>query len=191
MFANQVCDRKEQIGANWTLKLCRYLVILDDDVFFTSATRLEVLLDTLEADPHVHVAAGSYTQYDSHKGLAEVNDYSLLFEATGESGQWRAHQPLPPPAGECHRVHASHNFFMARTKTLRRYPWHPKLSIFEHEHFFFQLFLAKQVSRHEREAAPHFCHRTDYYRHVQEKVWASAFLCCMRACADGQSFEVG
>ena len=75
---------KSRLDANWTLLLCRYLVILDDDVFFTSATRLEVLLDTLEADPHVHVAAGSYTQYDSHKGLAEVNDYSLLFEATGE-----------------------------------------------------------------------------------------------------------
>jgi hypothetical protein len=125
--------------------LCRYLVILDDDVFFTSATRLEVLLDTLEAQPQIHVAAGSYTQYDSHKSMAEVNDYSLLFEATTEPGHWRAYQPLPPLAGECHRVHASHNFFMARTDTLRRYPWHPKLSIFEHEHFFFQLYLAEQA----------------------------------------------
>jgi hypothetical protein len=28
--------------------------------------------------------------------------------------------------------------------TCARYPWHPKMAIFEHEHFFFQLFLADQ-----------------------------------------------
>ena len=45
----------------------------------------------------------------------------------------------------CRRVHAAHNFFMARTETLRRYPWHPQLAIFEHEHFFLKLFLANQA----------------------------------------------
>ena len=35
---------------------------------------------------------------------------------------------------------------LATTTTLQhgRYPWHPRLAIFEHEHFFFQLYLAGQ-----------------------------------------------
>ena len=81
-----------------------------------------------------------------------MHDYSLLFGASStEQGSWFAYTPTPPPAGQCYPVHGAHNFFMARTETLRRYPWHPKMSIFEHEHFFFQLFLAN----HAVLACPH------------------------------------
>ena len=74
-----------------------------------------------------------------------VHDYSLLFGAsTTEAQSWYSYTPAAPPAGQCYTVHAAHNFFMARTSTLRAYPWHHKMSIFEHEHFFFQLYLAKQ-----------------------------------------------
>ena len=95
------------------------------------------------------LVAGSYTQYNSTSAAPEVNDYSIYFERVPGAGDgfWRTRRPeasaLTP--GACHPVHAAHNFFMARTATLRKYPWHPKMSIFEHEHFFFQLFLANQV----------------------------------------------
>jgi len=133
-------------GRNALVDACqtKYLVLLDDDVFFTAATRLEVLLDILEAQPHVMLVAGSYMQYSSSRGVAETNDYSLLFQESDERGVWRSIPPPSMPTGACQRVHAAHNFFMARTATLRRYPWHPKLSVFEHEHFFFQLHLANQ-----------------------------------------------
>ena len=39
----------------------------------------QVLLDRLEAQPDVAVVAGAYTQYNSSKHAAEVNDYSLTF----------------------------------------------------------------------------------------------------------------
>ena len=70
---------------------------------------------------------------------------SLEAEPMAEKGAWRAYEAPPAEPGQCHRVQAAHNFFMARTDTLLRYQWHHKMSIFEHEHFFFQLYLAKQV----------------------------------------------
>ena len=50
----------------------QYLVLLDDDVFFTQATKLEALLDALETQPGVQLAAGAYTQYNSSSAKAEV-----------------------------------------------------------------------------------------------------------------------
>ena len=64
-----------------------------------------------------------------------MHDYSLLFAAsTTEAGAWYAYTPTPPAVGTCYEVHGAHNFFMARTDALRRFPWHPKMSIFEHEY---------------------------------------------------------
>ena len=130
-------------------------MLLDDDVFFTAATRLETMLDLLEAPASSSsttaasppmLVAGSYTQYNSTSAAPEVNDYSIYFEKVPGKGEgfWRTRRPdvSTRGIGTCHPVHAAHNFFMARTDVLRRYPWHPKLSIFEHEHFFFQLHLA-------------------------------------------------
>lgn len=134
-------------GRNALVDACKtkYLVILDDDVFFTAATRLETLLDTLESQPDVQIAAGAYAQYASGSASTYVHDYSLRFAAsTTEASAWYAYTPTPPEAGRCYPVDAAHNFFMARTEALRRNPWHPKMSIFEHEHFFFQLFIAKK-----------------------------------------------
>ena len=135
-------------GRNALVDACKteYIVILDDDVFFTPTTRLELLLEQLESQTSVQIAAGAYTQYSSSDAAPYVHDYSLLFDASkDEEKAWYAYTPTPPAPGQCYPVHAAHNFFMARTATLRKYPWHPKMSIFEHEHFFFQLFLANQV----------------------------------------------
>ena len=135
-------------GRNALAEACttKYLVVLDDDVFFTASTRLELMLELLEAQPGVHIVAGAYAQYHSVEATVAVDDYSLLFEPmAGRQGSWRAFEAPPAKPGSCHQVHAAHNFFMARRETLLRYPWHRKMSIFEHEHFFFQMYLAKQV----------------------------------------------
>ena len=135
-------------GRNALVEACttRYLVLLDDDVFFTASTRLELMLEVLEARPEVQIVAGAYAQYHSPKATVAVDDYSVLFEPmAGQQGTWRAYYAPRAKPGACHQVHAAHNFFMARRDTLRRYPWHSKMSIFEHEHFFFQMYLAKQV----------------------------------------------
>lgn len=117
------------------MKLTWYLV----------STKIEQLFLELERQPEVSIAAGAYAQYSSKDAATYVHDYSLLFAAsTTEADAWYAYTPPTPAAGSCYPVHGAHNFFMARTETLRRYPWHPKMSIFEHEHFFFQLYLAKQ-----------------------------------------------
>ena len=84
-------------------------------------------LDLLEAQPHVALVAGSYTQYNSSSAAAEVNDYSLMFERESE-GVWRTYPPPAAEPGRCHSVQGPHNFVMARAETLRRYPWHPKLA---------------------------------------------------------------
>jgi len=140
-------------GRNALVESCttKYLVILDDDVFFGAATRLDTMLAVLEAKPDIQLVAGAYAQYNSYEGATAVNDYSLLFEQTSAARKtWRAYAPPDAfdPEGSatagCRRVHAAHNFFMARTETLRRYPWHQQLAIFEHEHFFLKLFLANQ-----------------------------------------------
>ena len=134
-------------GRNALVQACttKYFVLLDDDVFFTASTRLELMVEALEAQPEVQIVAGAYAQYDSLKAAVTVDDYSLLFEPMAEKGAWRAYEAPPAEPGQCHRVQAAHNFFMARTDTLLRYQWHHKMSIFEHEHFFFQLYLAKQA----------------------------------------------
>ena len=162
-------------GRNALVQACttRYIVLLDDDVFFTASTALDVLLDELERNQTLHIAAGAYMQYSSTDAAPYIHDYSLLFDKSkAEDGSWYAYTPQSPPPGQCYAVHGAHNFFMARTATLRRYPWHPKMgesascqykhvhsatymftacfaspnmrptAIFEHEHFFFQLFLA-------------------------------------------------
>lgn len=134
-------------GRNALVDACstRYLALLDDDVFFVASTRLELLLEQLEADNSLQIAAGTYTQYSSSEAAPYVHDYSLRFEqSTTEPASWYAYTPPAPAQGQCYPVHAAHNFFLARTATLRRYRWHPRLAIFEHEHFFFQLYQASQ-----------------------------------------------
>ena len=103
-------------GRNALVDACRtkYFVLLDDDVFFTATTRLDILLEVLEQNPDVQIAAGAYTQYNSTRATAEVNDYTLVFEPTpaAPAGTWRAFRPSPPrTVGECHRVHAAHNLY--------------------------------------------------------------------------------
>ena len=191
-------------GRNALVEACTtpYIVLLDDDVFFTPATRLELLLSALESNPNTTVAAGSYIQYDSHAAHSgasvDVNDYSLLFTDEGE-GVWRARAAAAASAvGTCQVVHATHNFFMARVATLQRYPWHPKLAIFEHEHFFLQLHRARQavlscphvsafhyratnlrdnsyasnsLRFREREFARHFCHAFPDIKRLEAPFW--------------------
>ena len=68
-------------GRNALVEACRtkYLVLLDDDVFFTASTRLDLLLQRLEDDPSLQLVAGAYSQYSAATAAAVVEDYSLRF----------------------------------------------------------------------------------------------------------------
>ena len=77
-------------GRNALVSACHteFLVLLDDDVFFTPSSRLELLLERLEGDPTLHIAAGAYSQYSSATARSGVNDYSLVFSKAKEAGSW-------------------------------------------------------------------------------------------------------
>ena len=117
-----------------------FLAILDDDVKFHNATRLDTLLSILDSQPQAALAAGCYV--DSRFPHNE-DCFNLRFDVTKGGAIVRA-QPMHAVAG-CHVTHAAHNFFVARTATLRRFGWDPRQKMMEHETFFYQLFVNSQT----------------------------------------------
>ena len=116
-----------------------YLAMLDDDVFFHNATRLDVLLAALLRNGNETVlAAGCYT--DSR--FTRDDCFNLRFEANEGGSVVRA---LPERGLRgCQQTHATHNFFVAHVAALRRFRWDPRQKVMEHESFFYQLFLNRQ-----------------------------------------------
>lgn len=115
-----------------------YLALLDDDVLFHNATRLDLLLAVLERNEHAALAAGCYV--DTRFGKEDC--FNLRFDAEEGGAVVRA-RPVHGIRG-CKRVHATHNFFVARVATLRRFRWDPRQKVMEHESFFYQLLLNRQ-----------------------------------------------
>ncbi len=115
-----------------------YFVLLDDDVLFHSATRLEVLLAALRQDPTAALAAGCYV--DERFGGEDC--FNLRLDAEEGGAVVRA-RPATDLRG-CGRVHLAHNFFVARTGVLRRFGWDDRQKVMEHETFYYQLLLNEQ-----------------------------------------------
>lgn len=123
--------RNELVAATRT----PYLAMLDDDVLLHEASRLDVLLARLKANPSAALAAGCY--YDLRFGSEDC--FNLRFDAEEGGAVVRALPLQPAPSTGCTRVHAAHNFFVARTETLRRFGWDPRQKVREHETFFLTL----------------------------------------------------
>ena len=115
-----------------------FLAIVDDDVLFHNATSLNVLLAALEKDPAAAIAAGCYI--DTRFGSEDC--FNLHFDADEGGAVVRARHAHHSHG--CEQVHAAHNFFVARTATLRRFRWDPRQKVMEHESFFYQLLLNQQ-----------------------------------------------
>ena len=130
-------------GRNELVRAARtpYITLLDDDVVFHAATDLEALVDALERSS-AGVAGGCYADVRDVHGAPDC--YNLRFDATDGGAVVHA-RTLPAPArggGACVPAHATHNVFVGRTASLRRFGWDPRQKVMEHETFFYQLYLA-------------------------------------------------
>ena len=140
-------------GRNELVRVTRtpFVALLDDDLIFHANTSLATLVGALQADPDAALAGGCYVEVRS-TGRASVGldgCYNLRFDVAA-GGAAMHMRPAPPAIAtsaarpRCHRVHVTHNFFVARTAALRRFRWDPRQKMMEHESFFLQLFLHQQ-----------------------------------------------
>ena len=153
-----------------------YFVLLDDDVLFHGATSLRVLWDALQRNPDAVLAAGCY--FDLRFGRDDC--FSLLFDTEEAGAIVRAHPaPSSPPGAlpTCVRVHAAHNFFLARTAALAQYGWDARQRVMEHETFFYQLFLNDQpVLACGHVSVGHNTTRDDEYRERSFRLKEQQFM---------------
>ena len=149
-----------------------FLALLDDDVIFHQQTRLDVLLGALRQNPKAVLAAGCYMDLR----FTREDCFNLRFE-TDEGGRVvRAKQVMAGVSG-CERVHATHNFFVARTAALRRFGWDPRQKVMEHETFFYQLFLNQQeVIACANVSVRHNTTRDDQYRERSFRLQEGRFM---------------
>ena len=115
-----------------------FLLLLDDDVVFHESTRIDMLLTTLNRHQNAVLAAGCYVD----ARFAREDCFNLRFR-TDEGGMVVRAHTVPAMHG-VQRVHAGHNFFVARTAALQRFGWDPRQKVMEHETFFYQLYLNQQ-----------------------------------------------
>ena len=120
-----------------------FLMILDDDVLFTAATRVERLLAYV-ADGRASVAAACYSGIRS-------DSWAILFSNECAAG-WFVQSALHPdtvqlqaPSGPealrnlsgVRQAHVVQNAFVARTRWLRERPWDPRLQTAEDTLWFY------------------------------------------------------
>ena len=127
-------------GRNALVRATRtpFLALLDDDVLLHQSTRLDVLLSALHRNPRAALAAGCYMDVR----FTREDCFNLRFDTDVGGQVVRARQVRG--ADGCQRVHATHNFFVARTAVLQRFGWDPRQKVMEHETFFYQLYLNDQ-----------------------------------------------
>ncbi|XP_006812101.1 beta-1,4 N-acetylgalactosaminyltransferase 1-like [Saccoglossus kowalevskii] len=97
----------------------KYVVYVDDDMFFTNKTKLELMVDKLEnRSYHSDLVSGSLTGYRNNTGQAHLmtidySDHGMCYRGIERS--------IPHPSfPNCQWTELSLNFFMAKTSTLRK-----------------------------------------------------------------------
>ena len=114
----------------------QYLALLDDDMLLRNNRSLPLLLQALTNEPETVLAGGC--QWDTARDALDC--FNLRFDVSDDGSVVRARRTRVSAHG-CTRVHATHNFFVARTDVLRRLGWDPRQRVMEHETFFYQLYL--------------------------------------------------
>jgi GT2 family glycosyltransferase len=113
-----------------------YLLLLDDDRVFTEDTSLEALLDVLQADPSIGVAAGSSvdngTDLVSYEHNLRVKHRLVHYYPVG---------PATTPIGghPCRVAQGVHNFALFRREVFATTRWDDELKSMEHTDFFLRL----------------------------------------------------
>ncbi|KAL1528615.1 hypothetical protein AB1Y20_009953 [Prymnesium parvum] len=114
-----------------------FLALMDDDVVFRDAASLATLLSALQSSPQAALAGGCYIDPEDGKDGC----FNLQFHPSEDGSIVHAKQLHDMDPTGCHRVSATHNFFVARTEVLRRLQWDSRQRVMEHETFFYQLYL--------------------------------------------------
>ena len=116
-------------GRNYLVEQVKtpYVLVLDDDYCFIRETRLEKLLYVLE-NSDVDIIGGKWIwkkQVHSYHGklLCENGVLRITKESYGETSGFKLYDIV-------------HNFFLARTDTLKRYPWDERIKVIDHEDYF-------------------------------------------------------
>lgn len=160
-------------GRNALVRATRttFLAMLDDDVLFHQATRLDVLVAALHRNRNAALAAGCYMDVR----FTHEDCFNLRFDAD-EGGKIVRARQVHSAAG-CERVHATHNFFVARTDVLQRFGWDPRQKVMEHETFFYQLYLNDhEVLACSDVSVRHNTTRDDQYRERSFRLQEGRFM---------------
>ncbi len=113
-----------------------YLLLLDDDRVFTEGTRIEALLDVLDADPSIGVAAGSSvdngTDLISYEHNIRVKHRLIHYYPVGPA-------TMPIGGHPCRLAQGVHNFALFRREVFASTRWDEELKSMEHTDFFLRL----------------------------------------------------
>ncbi|KAJ3600631.1 hypothetical protein NHX12_031611 [Muraenolepis orangiensis] len=112
----------------------KYFLWVDDDFLFTDQTKIEALVEVMEAIPELDVVGGSVTGNQFYFSLP----YEEGDELTGgclhrkSNGKFNSIPNFP----RCHMVNGVVNFFLARTDAVSRVRFDPKLKRVAHSEMF-------------------------------------------------------
>ncbi|CAL8240059.1 unnamed protein product [Gadus morhua 'NCC'] len=112
----------------------KYFLWVDDDFLFTEKTKIEDLVEVMEATPELDVVGGSVTGNQFYFSIAYE-------EGDGVTGGCMDRKPnikfqSLPNYPQCSIVNGVVNFFLARTDAVNRVRFDPKLKRVAHSEFF-------------------------------------------------------
>uniref|UniRef100_A0A668RHX8 Glycosyltransferase 2-like domain-containing protein n=1 Tax=Oreochromis aureus TaxID=47969 RepID=A0A668RHX8_OREAU len=112
----------------------KYFLWVDDDFLFSEKTKIEKLVEVMEAVPELDVVGGSVQGNTFHFSIlyeeGDENEGGCLYRKSG--GKFH---PLPSYP-QCHLASGVVNFFLARTDAMQRVRFDPKLQRVAHSEFF-------------------------------------------------------
>eukprot|EP00966_Prymnesium_polylepis_P332048 7387583-Prymnesium_polylepis.1 len=116
-----------------------FLMIMDDDVEFHRATRVESLLAHLARAPQMSLVAACYYNFTANPCYA--NNFVSADGSHMKLQRVRYHTD----AEGLHVAHLVENVFVARTAALQLHRWDVRQQVMEHETFFYKLLISGQV----------------------------------------------
>ncbi|XP_005952228.2 beta-1,4 N-acetylgalactosaminyltransferase 2 [Haplochromis burtoni] len=112
----------------------KYFLWVDDDFLFSEKTKIEKLVEVMEAVPELDVVGGSVQGNRFYFSIlyeeGDENEGGCLYRKSG--GKFH-HLPGYP---QCHLASGVVNFFLARTDAMQRVRFDPKLQRVAHSEFF-------------------------------------------------------
>lgn len=134
-FDSGVC-----VGRNRLMKKVRtkYVLVGDDDFMYTNDSKVDKMIEFLEANPEYDLVGGRIHQngrIHNYQGFFEFNDKNLNIKAFNTDGaSYKKCEKSGLRYANCDLVF---NFFVARTKAIKEVLWDEKIKVaYEHSSFF-------------------------------------------------------